>query len=154
MARTAKLIISVDHHHGSTEHQALAQGTPQYAPGLTDPQTGEHSTLRRFMVNLNAAGVNNVVAMVAPFEQVASHLRGCDIAFIDGQHDHAAVIRDAENAQDYALGRLGDGLIGPIIFHDYGTWAGVVSAVALLQRQWKARLEVIPGTTLAVLRHG
>jgi hypothetical protein len=145
MARTAKLVISVDHHRGSIEHQALtAEG---YAPGLRDDETGEDSTLRRFMANIKDHW--NIVPVIAPFEQCARHIGGCGMAFIDASHDHDSVYRNAHDAWTRCLGYA-----APLVFHDYGTWAGVVSAVAQVQREWRATLEVPHGTTLAVLRRG
>ncbi len=145
MAHTAKLVISVDHHRGSKEHQELA--AENYAPGLHDPQTGEDSTLRRFMANI--AGLENVIPVVAPFEQCALYLGGCDMVFIDAQHDHESVYRNANDAWRHCTAYN-----APLVFHDYGTWAGVVSAVAQVQREWRATLDVPSGTTLAVLRRG
>lgn len=145
MARTAKLVISVDHHRGSTEHQA--QAAERYTPGLHDAATGEDSTLRRFMANIKE--LDNIVPVIAPFEQCAPYIGGCGMAFIDGQHDHESVYRNAQDAWTMCLA-----YDAPLVFHDYGTWPGVVSAVAQLRRIWKASLEVPEGTTLAVLRRG
>lgn len=143
MARTAQLVISVDHHRGSKEHR---DGT---FAGLHDDLTGEDSTLRRFLVNVAACGISNVIPVIAPFEEIAPHLGGCGMAFIDASHDHASVYRDAHDAWTMCLT-----FKAPLVFHDYGTWPGVVSAVAQIQREWKATLNVPRGTTLAVLRRG
>ena len=158
MAHTAKLVISVDHHRGSREHQALAEKS-EYAPGLHDPQTGEDSTLRRFLANIehyqttrvrqSSLPFRNIVPVIASFEDVAPYIGGCGMAFIDAQHDHDSVYRNAHDAWTMCLA-----FNAPLVFHDYGTWAGVVSAVALIQREWKATLDVPRFTTLAVLRRG
>jgi hypothetical protein len=144
MARTAELVISVDPHRGSPEHQA---GADKYTPGLHDEATGEDSTLRRFMANI--AGQSNIVPVIAPFEQCAPYISGCDMAFIDGEHDHDSAYSNGQDAWTMCLA-----YDAPLVFHDYGTWPGVVSAVAQLRRIWKASLDVPPGTTLAVLRRG
>jgi predicted O-methyltransferase YrrM len=143
MARTAALVVSVDHHRGSLEHQA----EPYKDPVLRDPVSGDYSTLRRFVANLEESGVRDrVVPIVAPFASVAPLLeRIFDFAFIDAQHDYQSVMDDA----GLAWGCVKHG--GPLVFHDYGEWSGVVSAVAALQRHWRASLEVPAGTTLAVL---
>lgn len=149
MARTAKIVIAVDHHRGSKEHQEIA-GQGAEAPGLRDPLTGEDSTLRRFLANLEAAGVREkVMPVVAPFEPIAPYLYGYELVFIDAQHDHNSVINDARQANCVRWGPM-----PTIVFHDYGTWPGVVSAVAVLQREWKTDFELLPGTTLAMLRRG
>jgi hypothetical protein len=114
---------------------------------LHDAETGEDSTLRRFMANI--AGQSNIIPVVAPFEQCALYISGCNMAFIDAQHDHDSVWRNATDAWTMCLAWG-----APLVFHDYGTWAGVISAVAQLRRDWKASLYVPPGTTLAVLRRG
>jgi hypothetical protein len=141
MAQTAKLVISVDHHSGSEEHR-----NGEF-PGLHDDLTGEDSTLRRFMVNI--ASQKNIVPVVASFRTIAPHINGCGMAFIDASHDHDSVYHDAHDAWTMCLT-----YDAPLAFHDYGTWPGVVSAVAQLQREWKATLEGIRGTTIAVLRRG
>jgi len=130
MARTAKCVITVDHHHGP-------------------PQDASGPTTERFLANLNDYAVSEkVIPIVAGFERVAAHLRGgFGLAFIDGAHDGIAVLRDARLA--YHL--LGVG--APMVFHDYEVHVGVTSAVHELCRRW-GRGHVRVAESLAVIYKG
>jgi hypothetical protein len=145
MAKTAALVVSVDHHRGSDEHRGEQ---PEYE-GLRDAATGDASTLRRFLHHLDDYGIQDkVVPIVAPFERVSPLLEPhFDLAFIDAAHDFETVLRHGQLA--LTLLRRSN---APLVFHDYGGWSGVVAAVNELQRSLKTTLRVIPGTSLAVLR--
>lgn len=78
MARDARVVWSVDWHHG-------------------DEFTGPQSSLGRFMANIEDAGVaERVVAVVGRFDVVGERLRSAafELVHVDGAHDYASVYRD------------------------------------------------------------
>ena len=127
MARTARLVVAVDHHHGP-------------------PYDGEGSTLNRFLKNLETQEIKNVVPVLADSELALLILRyGFDLAFIDGNHETPAVMRD---------GLLAWSLIVPggcLAFHDFGQHDGVSPAVLELGVRWNRATEMGPGS-LAIIR--
>jgi predicted O-methyltransferase YrrM len=113
-ARTAgirQLVVTVDHHRGSEEHQA---GWEYHDPSLVDPATGRFDTLPRLRATLAAAGVeDDVVAVVGRSADVARlwHTQ-LGMLFIDGGHTEAAAQWDYEGwAPWVALG-------GALAIHD------------------------------------
>ena len=117
MARTAKLVVAVDHHHGP-------------------PYDGEGSTLIRFLANLAQHEIHNVVPVLADSVIALSMLqRRFDLAFIDGGHETPDVIRDGLAAWGVVVAG------GHLAFHDYGQHDGVRPAVEELCRRWGARVE-------------
>lgn len=133
MARTAKLVVAVDHHNGSPEH-ILADGS-------------RLDTFAAFIHNIRAYGVaDRVVPVVASSRDVLPLLHSVyDMAFIDAAHDAINVLHDGRAAA--LLCRSG----APVVFHDYGSWAGVTGAVDELSKRWGRRVVLVPQTTLAVI---
>lgn len=89
-------LVTVDHHHGSEENQP---GWEWHDPSLVDPATGRLDTLPPLRRVLAAAGLEDVVSVVAASTwQVAGWWRTpLDLLFLDGnhtetvaQHDYAA----------------------------------------------------------------
>lgn len=89
------VLYTVDHHHGSEEHQA---GWEFHDSSMVDEHTGLFDTLPTFRHILDAADLpDNVVAVVGKSSVVA---RGwstpLQLLFIDGGHTEAAANRDFE----------------------------------------------------------
>lgn len=109
--QTGGVIFTVDHHHGSEEHQA---GWEYHDASLVDEVTGLFDTLPAFRRALDAAGLDeHVVAVVGKSPIVArgwgSPLR---FLFIDGGHSEAAANQDFDGwARWVAVG-------GALVIHD------------------------------------
>ena len=125
MARTAKLVVAVDHHHGP-------------------PYDGEGSTLNRFLANLWREQITNVIPFLADSGRALPFLRReFGLVFIDGGHEMPEVIRDGLLAWECIV----DG--GSLAFHDYESHDGVTGGVHELSRRWNVGFEV-RGESLAV----
>jgi MMP 1-O-methyltransferase len=111
-ARAAgQLVITVDHHRGSEEHQP---GWEYHDPTMVDPVAGRIDTLPRLRATLAAAGIeDDVVAIVGKSADVARLWRTpLGMLFIDGGHTDAAATWDYEGwAPWVALG-------GVLAIHD------------------------------------
>ena len=129
LARTAELVVTVDHHHGP-------------------PQDAGGETTERFWANVNAYAVSEkVLPIIAGFERVHRFLQPVfDLAFIDGAHDGISVLRDAKAAVSLLRPAC------PLLFHDFEVHVGVTSAVHHLARSWKQDYTVLPGTSIAMLK--
>jgi MMP 1-O-methyltransferase len=109
--RTDSVLYTIDHHHGSEEHQP---GWEYHDSSLVDLHTGLFDTLPTFRHTLDAADLpDNVVAVVGKSTVVARNwgtpLR---MLFIDGGHTEAAAHRDFDGwAKWVAPG-------GALIIHD------------------------------------
>jgi N-succinyldiaminopimelate aminotransferase len=104
-------VLTVDHHHGSEEHQA---GWEYHDTSLVDPGTGRIDTLPRFRAAIAAAGLeDDVVAIVGRSDRVAQVWRGLlGLVFIDGGHTDEAAQADYEGwASKVTLG-------GALAIHD------------------------------------
>ena len=93
--QTAGVLYTIDHHHGSEEHQP---GWEYHDASLVDEVTGLFDTLTAFRRTLDAAGLDDhVVAIVGKSPIVA---RGwgspLQLLFIDGGHTEAAAAQDFE----------------------------------------------------------
>ena len=90
-----QLVVTVDHHRGSEEHQP---GWEYHDPGLVDPAAGRLDTLPRLRATLAAAGVeDDVVVVVGRSAEVARLWRTpLGMVFIDGGHTDAAAVTDYE----------------------------------------------------------
>lgn len=105
------VLFTVDHHHGSEEHQP---GWEYHDTTMVDPVSGRFDTLPRFRRTLDAAGLeDNLVAVVGRSSVVA---RGwgapLELLFIDGGHSEAAANDDYDGwAKWVAVG-------GALIIHD------------------------------------
>ena len=91
--QTGGIIYTVDHHHGSEEHQA---GWEYHDTTMVDPVTGLFDTLPTLRHTLDAAGVDDhVVAIVGRSPVVARGWRTpLRFLFIDGGHTEEAANRD------------------------------------------------------------
>ncbi|MBU8815191.1 class I SAM-dependent methyltransferase [Mycolicibacterium goodii] len=90
---TGSVLYTVDHHHGSEEHQP---GWEYHDASLVDPVTGLFDTLPRMRHTLDAAGLDDhVVAIVGRSPVVARGWRTpLRFLFIDGGHTEEAAQRD------------------------------------------------------------
>lgn len=91
--QTGGVLYTVDHHHGSEEHQV---GWEYHDASLVDEVTGLFDTLPAFRRALDAAGLeDHVVAIVGKSPVVASGWRSpLSFLFIDGGHSEAAANQD------------------------------------------------------------
>ena len=88
-----QMVISVDHHHGSEEHQP---GWEYHDASLADPRTGRLDTLPAFRAAIAAAGLDDsVIAIVGRSADVATLWRApLGLVFIDGGHTDDAAAAD------------------------------------------------------------
>ncbi|MGD9619188.1 MAG: class I SAM-dependent methyltransferase [Mycolicibacterium sp.] len=93
--QTGGLLYTVDHHHGSEEHQA---GWEYHDATMVDPVSGRFDTLPTLRRTLDAAGLDDhVVAVVGRSSVVARGWRTpLRLLFIDGGHTEEAARRDFE----------------------------------------------------------
>ena len=108
---TGGLVVTVDHHHGSEEHQP---GWEYHEPDFVDPHTGQLDTLGAFRRTISDARLeDHVTAVVASSSMTASFWRSpLDLLFIDGGHtDEAASTDYAGFAPWVAVG-------GALVIHD------------------------------------
>ncbi|MGB0435379.1 MAG: class I SAM-dependent methyltransferase [Mycobacterium sp.] len=91
--QTGGLVYTVDHHHGSEEHQA---GWEYHDTTMVDQATGLFDTLPTLRHTLDAAGLDeHVVAIVGRSSVVARGWRTpLRFLFIDGGHTEEAANRD------------------------------------------------------------
>ena len=113
--QTGGLLYTVDHHHGSEEHQA---GWEYHDSSMVDPVTGLFDTLPTLRHTLDAAGLDDhVVAMVGRSPVIA---RGWQtplrLLFIDGGHTEEAARRDLDGWARWV--QVGGGLIIHDVFPD------------------------------------
>jgi MMP 1-O-methyltransferase len=93
--QTASVLYTIDHHHGSEEHQP---GWEYHDDSLVDEVTGRFDTLPTFRRTLDAAGLDDhVVAIVGKSPIVARGWRSpLRFLFIDGGHSEKAATEDFE----------------------------------------------------------
>lgn len=105
------VLYTVDHHHGSEEHQA---GWEYHDSSLVDEVTGLFDTLPTFRRTLDAAGLDDhVVAIVGKSPVVARDWRTpLQFLFIDGGHSEAAATADFNGWAKWV--RVG----GALVIHD------------------------------------
>jgi predicted O-methyltransferase YrrM len=109
--QTGGVIYTVDHHHGSEEHQP---GWEYHDTTLVDPVTGRFDTLPTLRHTLDLAGLDDhVVAIVGKSPTVARVWRTpVQFLFIDGGHTEEHAQRDYEGwAQWVTPG-------GALVIHD------------------------------------
>lgn len=114
-AKSGSVLYTVDHHHGSEEHQ---QGWEYHDTTLVDPVSGRFDTLPTFRRTLDAAGLeDNLVAVVGRSGVVA---RGwgtpLELLFIDGGHSEAAANEDYDGWARWV--KTGGALIIHDVFED------------------------------------
>ncbi len=104
-------VMTVDHHHGSEEHQP---GWEYHDTALADPRTGQLDTLPQFRATMAAAGLeDDVVAIVGRSARVAQVWRGLlGMVFIDGGHTDEAAQADYEGWAPFVT------LGGALVIHD------------------------------------
>jgi len=110
-AATGSVLYTVDHHHGSEEHQA---GWEFHDTTMVDPVSGRFDTLPTFRRTLDAADLEDtIVAVVGKSPVVARGWRTpLDLLFIDGGHSETAAQQDFDGwARWVAPG-------GTLIIHD------------------------------------
>jgi predicted O-methyltransferase YrrM len=109
--QTGGLVYTIDHHHGSEEHQP---GWEYHDTSMVDPVTGLFDTLPTLRHTLDAAGLDdNVVAVVGKSALVARSWRTpLQFVFIDGGHTDEAAQKDFDGwAKWVAVG-------GALVIHD------------------------------------
>ncbi len=93
-AATGSVLYTVDHHHGSEEHQA---GWEFHDTSMVDPVSGRFDTLPTFRRTLDAADLDDtIVAVVGKSPVVARGWRTppLNLLFIDGGHSENAAQQD------------------------------------------------------------
>ncbi|OBA60498.1 hypothetical protein A5647_13790 [Mycobacterium sp. 1100029.7] len=109
--QAAAVLYTIDHHHGSEEHQA---GWEYHDASLVDEVTGLFDTLPTFRRTLDIAGLDDhVVAVVGKSPVVARGWRSpLRFLFIDGGHSEAAATQDFDGwAKWVSVG-------GALVIHD------------------------------------
>lgn len=110
-AATDSVLFTVDHHHGSEEHQP---GWEFHDTTFVDPVSGRFDTLSTFRRTLDAMDLaDNVVAVVGRSAVVARGWRTpLQLLFIDGGHSEEAAQQDFDGwATWVAVG-------GALVIHD------------------------------------
>jgi len=112
---TASVLYTVDHHHGSEEHQP---GWEYHDTSLVDEVTGLFDTLPTFRRTLDTAGLDDhVVAIVGKSPIVARGWRlPLQFLFIDGGHSEKAASEDFEGWAKWVS--PGGGLVIHDVFPD------------------------------------
>jgi predicted O-methyltransferase YrrM len=113
--QTGGVIYTVDHHHGSEEHQA---GWEYHDTSMVDAVTGLFDTLPTLRHTLDVAGLDDhVVAIVGRSPVVARGWRmPLRLLFIDGGHTEEAAQRDFNSWARWV--NLGGALIVHDVFPD------------------------------------
>ena len=109
--QTGGLVYTIDHHHGSEEHQA---GWEYHDTSMVDAVTGLFDTLPTLRHTLDAAELDdNVIAVVGKSALVARSWRTpLQFVFIDGGHTDEAAQKDFDGwAKWVAVG-------GALVIHD------------------------------------
>ena len=110
-AETGSVLYTIDHHHGSEEHQP---GWEFHDTTMVDPVSGRFDTLPTFRRTLDAAGLDDtVVAVVGKSTVVARGWRTpLQLLFIDGGHSETAAQQDFDGWSRWvAVG-------GALLIHD------------------------------------
>ena len=108
---TGSVLYTVDHHHGSEEHQP---GWEFHDTTMVDPVSGRFDTLPTFRRTLDAAGLDDtIVAVVGKSPVVARGWRTpLELLFIDGGHSEEAAQADFDGwAKWVSVG-------GALVIHD------------------------------------
>src|ERR1700747_1790042 len=93
--QTASVLYTIDHHHGSEEHQP---GWEFHDGSLVDEVTGLFDTLPTFRRTLDAAGLDDHVGASVGKSPIVAHAwrSPLQFLFIDGGHSEAAATQDFE----------------------------------------------------------
>ncbi len=110
-AATGSVLYTVDHHHGSEEHQP---GWEFHDPTLVDPVSGRFDTLPAFRRTMDTADLEDtVVAVVGKSSVVARCWRTpLQLLFIDGGHSEEAANADFDGWASWV--QVG----GALVIHD------------------------------------
>lgn len=110
-AELGSIVVTVDHHRGSEEHQP---GWEYHDPGLVDPAVGQLDTLPLMRRTLHGAGVEDRVVAIVGRSPVVAGLWSTPVGlvFIDGGHTEEAAQRD----YDGWAGHVRPG--GLLVIHD------------------------------------
>lgn len=108
---TGSVLYTVDHHHGSEEHQP---GWEYHDASLVNEVTGRFDTLPSFRRTLDDAGLDdNVVAVVGKSTVVVRGWRTpLQLLFIDGGHSEAAAHQDFDGWAPWVT------VGGALVIHD------------------------------------
>lgn len=108
---TGGQVVTVDHHHGSEEHQP---GWEYHEPSFVDPHTGRLDTLGRFRRTIADATLEDqVIAVVGRSSVTASFWRSpLNLLFVDGGHTDEAA------QADYAGWARWVNVGGALVIHD------------------------------------
>lgn len=89
------VLVSVDHHRGSEEHQA---GWEYHDPELVDPRSGRIDTLRSARTTIEDAGLEDHVVLIVGCSAVVAAVWAGPLAmlFIDGGHTDETAVADYE----------------------------------------------------------
>lgn len=119
--QTASVLYTIDHHHGSEEHQP---GWEYHDASLVDEVTGLFDTLPTFRRTLDAAGLDDhVVAVVGKSPIVAKAWRSpLQLLFIDGGHSETAATQDFDGWAKWVT--IGGALVIHDVFQTPRTAAG------------------------------
>ncbi|MCM6772690.1 class I SAM-dependent methyltransferase [Nocardia sp. CDC159] len=109
--RSGAVVYTVDHHHGSEEHQP---GWEYHDASLVDPETGRFDTVAAFRRTIVRAGLTDtVVGVVGASATVARIWRApIQLLFIDGGHTEEAAQRDYDSWAHWVAGG------GALVIHD------------------------------------
>src|ERR1700753_3083003 len=109
--KTGSVVYTIDHHHGSEEHQA---GWEVHDASLVDEVTGLFDTLPTFRRTLDAAELgDHVVAIVGRSPVVAQGWRSpLQLLFIDGGHSEEAALQDLDGWAKWVVTG------GALVIHD------------------------------------
>ncbi|WP_040792586.1 class I SAM-dependent methyltransferase [Nocardia paucivorans] len=148
------LVFTVDHHHGSEEHQP---GWEYHDTTLVDPETGRFDTLPRFRRTIDDARLGDtVIAVVGASGRVARAWRTpIEFLFIDGGHTEEAARRDYDGWAPWVV--VGGGLAIHDVFPDprdggqapYGIYRKALDSGEFREVSATASLRVLERVTAA-----
>lgn len=154
-AATDSVLYTIDHHHGSEEHQP---GWEYHDASLVDDVTGRFDTLPTFRRTLDDAGLDdNVVAVVGKSAVVARGWRTpLQLLFVDGGHSEAAAHQDFEGWAPWVA--CGGALIIHDVFPDprdggqapYQIYCRALQSGEFIEKSTTGSLRVLERTTAAV----
>lgn len=112
---TGGVIYTVDHHHGSEEHQP---GWEYHDTTLVDPVTGRFDTLPTARHTLDLAGLDDHVVAIVGKSPVVAKIWATPVQFlfIDGGHTEEAAQRDYDGWAGWVV--PGGGLVIHDVFPD------------------------------------
>ena len=114
-AQVGAVVFTVDHHHGSEEHQP---GWEYHDTSLVDPVTGRFDTLPTMRHTLDLAGLDDHVVAIVGKSPVVARVWATPVQFlfIDGGHTEEAAQRDFDGWAKWVA--PGGGLVIHDVFSD------------------------------------